>query len=349
MVGLREEYNKLKLLPDPSPSAKRLRGHAFEKFLEALLADENLNPRIRLRHKGEEIDGSFILDQRIYLLEAKWHGDPLPASTIYAFKGKVDGKLVGTIGVFVSVVGYSKDAIDALTAGKVINVILMDGRDIEACTSHGFSHVLRVKLRAATEEGVVFYPFTSMISTVSDKEVTEETEVPTDGPGLGMRENQIVLLCESHLDTRVLSRLGQRILARSSLSANLRLIAAQGKQSIPRIANAIYPFLPDPTPLIIVVDGDRKVEETKRAIRDQVRVPVRLIIVNPVLEVWFDPGADQPKTALKEKAQAANQTLAEYLDQIIERLDLDRMMKNVPSFKAFYSSIVEAASRHGKK
>jgi hypothetical protein len=41
------------------------------------------------------------------LLEAKWHRDEfeLPASTIYEFKGKVDGKLVGTVGIFISMSG----------------------------------------------------------------------------------------------------------------------------------------------------------------------------------------------------------------------------------------------------
>jgi hypothetical protein len=44
--------------------------------------------------------------------------DPTLAADLYAFKGKVDGKLVGTIGVFVSMRGYSTEAIDALKLGK---------------------------------------------------------------------------------------------------------------------------------------------------------------------------------------------------------------------------------------
>ena len=53
---------------------------------------------------------------KTYLLEAKWRKQPIPASDLYAFKGKVDGKLVGTIGVFISMSDYSADAIDALKA-----------------------------------------------------------------------------------------------------------------------------------------------------------------------------------------------------------------------------------------
>lgn len=242
--------------------------------------------------------------------------------------------------------GYSEDAIDALTAGKGLNVVLMDANDVEAAINHRFAHILRVKLRAAAEQGAVFYPFTSTISTISEETVTEESVVPTDESGLGRRENQIVLLCEGHLDSRILNRLGQRILVHKSLSANLRLIAAQGKQGIPRIANAIHPLLPDATPLIIVADSDGNVEETERSIRDQVTVPIKLFIIDPELEAWLVPNAANPKLELKEKAQMSNQPLVDYIDKKIENLDLNEMKKKIPSFLSFYDSIVEATTRH---
>jgi hypothetical protein len=66
------------------------------------------------------------------LLEVKWRVDPQPASTLYQFMGKVNGKLVGTIGLFVSMSGFSPDAVDALVAGKELNLILMDGDDVRA-------------------------------------------------------------------------------------------------------------------------------------------------------------------------------------------------------------------------
>ena len=326
MMSLRTQFNSLRLSPDVSAPEKRRRGSAFEKFLEALLASENLDPRIRLRPTGEEIDGSFVVGQRIFLLEAKWHAKPLPASAIYAFKGKVDGKLLGTIGIFISMSGYSVDAINALTTGKGLNVILMDADDVEAAISHRFAHILQVKLRAAAEQGAVFYPFTSTISSISDDKVTEESVVPTDESGFGRHENQIVLLCESHLDSKILNRLGQRILAHKSLSANLRLIVAQGKQGIPRIANAIHPLLAEATPLIILADSDGNVGETEHAIRDQLTVPIKLFIIDPELEAWLAPNADNPKLKLKEKAQMSNQSFTEYIDKKIENLNLDEIV-----------------------
>jgi hypothetical protein len=55
MADLREQYSKLTLSSDASAPEKQRRGFAFEKFLEALLAGENLNPRIRLRPTGEKL------------------------------------------------------------------------------------------------------------------------------------------------------------------------------------------------------------------------------------------------------------------------------------------------------
>jgi hypothetical protein len=132
--------------------------------LHDLLQEEGLEPRLHYRPSGEEIDGSFVLHGRIFLLEAKWHNDPIPASALYAFKGKVDGKLVSTLGIFISISGYSRDAVDALMVGKDLNVVLFDGADIDACMDQnvGFKAVLGYKLRLASEIGLVYAPYEGM-------------------------------------------------------------------------------------------------------------------------------------------------------------------------------------------
>ncbi len=95
---LKTEYEGLINLPaDADAAFKRSRGYAFERLLNKLFSLDNLDPRSGYKPDGEQIDGSIYLDGRVYLLEAKWHADPLPASTLYQFKGKVDGKLAGTL------------------------------------------------------------------------------------------------------------------------------------------------------------------------------------------------------------------------------------------------------------
>lgn len=99
-MDFREEYIQWRRPPaEPPKGWFQKRGYAFEKILKGCLKSEEMEPRSGFKTDGEQIDGSFFLDGSVFLLEAKWHKDELPASSIYQFKGKVDGKLAGTIGV----------------------------------------------------------------------------------------------------------------------------------------------------------------------------------------------------------------------------------------------------------
>jgi hypothetical protein len=336
------QYDSLQLPEGAGAQEKRKRGHQLEEFLKLLLSTDDLKPRIRFRPTGEELDGSFELDGRIYLLEAKWHADPLPASAIYTFKGKVDGKLIGTIGIFISMSGYSEDAIDALTAGKNLNVLLVDKNDIEASVNHGISRVLRTKIRAAAEEGVVFYPFTSMLSTIDDKGTTEMPGTPIDEPGVTEDKSEIVIICEGSSDVQILKGLGQRIMAIVSKPGVLRIIAAQGKHGIPRVANAIYPLIPKSSTLIIVADGDGKPEETERIIREFVTVPFDLVIVDPEIEAWFHPSSFHPKQEMKRAAHSSGKTFDRYLSELIDNSDIAEMYESSPGFSNFKESILRS-------
>jgi hypothetical protein len=118
-------YARLLALPTASSrAAKQRRGREFERVLYDMLAEADMDPRSSYRPAGEEIDGSFLHPGRTMLFEAKWTSDPVPASTLYQFRGKLEGKLTGTLGVFISIGGYSADAVDALVAGKSLNLVL---------------------------------------------------------------------------------------------------------------------------------------------------------------------------------------------------------------------------------
>lgn len=90
---------------DAEAAARQRRGHAFERALWGMFDSAEMKPRSRFRPSGEEIDGSFLHHARPMLFEAKWTKDPVPASLLYAFRGKLDEKLAGTLGIFVSMGG----------------------------------------------------------------------------------------------------------------------------------------------------------------------------------------------------------------------------------------------------
>ena len=241
-VELQARFRQLELPPNAPATDKRRRGYKFEQFLWQMLNAEELDPRLRVRPSGEEIDGSFHFGDRTYLLEAKWYGSPIPASSVYAFKGKVDGKLSGTIGIFVSMSGYSEDAVDALTVGKGLNVLLFNRSDIEGCMDHGFRRVLRAKLRAAAEEGVVLLPFEGTSLHATDGVVVEHSPAPTDAIGLARVRDQIAMICEGQTDRVILTCFSRRILEEQTITAKVRVLAAQGKFAIARVASAVFRY-----------------------------------------------------------------------------------------------------------
>ncbi len=144
----------------------------LERILSAMFDEAGLAPRLNYRPKGEEIDGSIWFHGRTILVEAKWTGDPHPASSLYQFKGKVDGKLVGTLGLFTSVGGFSTDAVDALVAGKELNLILADGDDMRSIVQNEISvaEALERKLRAAGDAGTPFLPLAAPVDAPSTVE-----------------------------------------------------------------------------------------------------------------------------------------------------------------------------------
>lgn len=144
------------------PAQKR--GYAFEVFLKKIFDHWDLKARGGFRNTGEQIDGSFELDHEIYLLEAKWHSDPIDAAALHAFQGKVSERPDWGRGLFVSYGGFSIPSSSAFTAKKII---LMDGGDILHTLNHGLhlDDVLRAKARAAVEHKLAFAPAASLFPT----------------------------------------------------------------------------------------------------------------------------------------------------------------------------------------
>ena len=138
-----------KLAPQP-------RGYAFEKFLKELFDAYGLAAREAFQLRGEQIDGSFLLGTETYLLEAKWHVDPMGIGELHAFHGKVEQKAAWTRGLFISYSGFTEVGLHAFGRGK--RVICMDGSDLYDALAREIpiNHVLERKVRHAAETGEPF-------------------------------------------------------------------------------------------------------------------------------------------------------------------------------------------------
>jgi len=114
-----------------------------------------LQPRSAFKIEGEQIDGSFVLGNDIYLLEAKWTSKNIGKPDLVVFNNKVTSKSGFTRGLFISYFRYTDEAIKTLAIGTTVKIILMTVEELAISLQQNrpLSDVLGKKVRALAEEG----------------------------------------------------------------------------------------------------------------------------------------------------------------------------------------------------
>ena len=134
-------------------SLPQKRGYEFEIFLRELFDAYGLAARASFRLTGEQIDGSFVMHNETYLLEAKWQNSQTGAGDLHTFEGKLGQKASWSRGLFVSNSGFSLEGLQAFGRGK--RLICMDGFDLCEMLRLNlpFVDVMEAKVRRAAETG----------------------------------------------------------------------------------------------------------------------------------------------------------------------------------------------------
>lgn len=145
------------------------RGLGFERFLNTLFRADGLELREPFSLRGEQIDGSFLLDQNLYLLEAKWTNTPIGQNELLAFAGKVTAKATWARGLFVSYGGFTSEGLDAFVRGRPTAIICMDALDLHhVLAGHlDLREVLRRKTRRAAETNRAHVPVRELFPQVT--------------------------------------------------------------------------------------------------------------------------------------------------------------------------------------
>jgi hypothetical protein len=140
------------------------RGYMLEKFLNDLFAFEGLDPRASFRLVGEQIDGSFTWAGRTHLVEAKWVGTPVGGSSFGSLMYKIEGKSADTRGLFISINGYSQEALRGLKQKGELRFVCIDGAHLIRCLEPGGSFVALLERvwRHAGETGEPYFPVAEM-------------------------------------------------------------------------------------------------------------------------------------------------------------------------------------------
>lgn len=156
---LNERYKKLVV-----SDKHQKRGYELEKLLIQLFELFDLDPKASFKLKGEQLDGAYTFENTDYLVEAKWQRQPIRANELDGLAAKVRRKLDNTLGLFISINGFSAEAVTTHSTGRPV-LLLMDGKDLLSVLEGriDLQDLLRRKRRHAAQTGNIFLSFWDMV------------------------------------------------------------------------------------------------------------------------------------------------------------------------------------------
>lgn len=133
------------------------RGYALEKIFTELMKISGIQVEEPFKIDGEQFDGAIKYDSHYYLIELKWTSEKTPPKDIGHFCFKVEGKYQAR-GIFISMNGFTENAISTLPRGKEIKAILLDGTHLSKVIFgiHRFQELLEHAISEATLRGNIY-------------------------------------------------------------------------------------------------------------------------------------------------------------------------------------------------
>ncbi len=134
-------------------------GYKFETWFYDFLDYFDIDNRRPYKSKGRQIDGSLTYEGTTYLVELKFTKNQSDATDVDSLKAKVGSKADNTMGIFISISGYSSVAIGEASGQKAL-LLLLDVHHIYMClvgNLHFGDIVSRVR-RHASQTGEVYLP-----------------------------------------------------------------------------------------------------------------------------------------------------------------------------------------------
>ncbi|MEH7236229.1 hypothetical protein [Bacillus sp. JJ1562] len=113
------------------------KGYMLEQLINMLfqLYDIALLESFRRNNGGEQIDGAFKLDGWHYIVEMKWTNQLTDMSQLDSLYGKVARSGKQTMGLFISINGWSTNVVPLMKQSPDKSIFLMDGYDLRVVLS----------------------------------------------------------------------------------------------------------------------------------------------------------------------------------------------------------------------
>ena len=136
-------------------------GYKFQDWFYDLVDFSEITNRKPYCHEGRQIDGSLTLSGTTYLVELKFTSEQATVNDIDSFYKKVTAKADNTMGIMVSISGYSSVAIKE-ASGPRTPLLLLDHSHLYLVLSGimGLSDVIERLRRHASQTGKAYLPTT---------------------------------------------------------------------------------------------------------------------------------------------------------------------------------------------
>lgn len=144
------------------------RGYLLQDLLTQLFKIHNISvsKSFQRNEGGEQIDGSFRYDGWHYLVECKWTKKRTSQNELDSLLGKVNRGGRQSMGLFLSIEGWSENVVHLLKQNPDKCIFLMDGYDLRCILSDaiGLEHLLNKKLEHLNETSEPFLSAAQLLS-----------------------------------------------------------------------------------------------------------------------------------------------------------------------------------------
>jgi hypothetical protein len=155
------EFDKFAALT--SSEDKKKRGFLLEALLERIfsLYEIPAQKSFKRNEGGEQIDGAFKIESSYFLVECKWTQKLTDIRQLDSLYGKISRSGKHTLGLFLSINGWSSNVAPLLKQNQDKSIILMDGYDLRSTLEEykniDLKSLLLKKLDHLHFEGEPFY------------------------------------------------------------------------------------------------------------------------------------------------------------------------------------------------
>ncbi len=160
--NLVREYSTLAQLP--SSMSPQARGQRFNSLIAELFRAFGIPAESDRRSVGE-IDVVFKHAGRYFILEAKWVRGPASFDPIAKLQRRVEQRMAGVTGVFLSMEGYTAPALADIDKGRRLDLVLLDREHWEAMLN-GFvppAELLDLVTDKASYDGSAYTPLSVLL------------------------------------------------------------------------------------------------------------------------------------------------------------------------------------------